>query len=310
MTNTQLPEVTTDPHVFLIGRPPVTEFLGFIRTMAVNGHSVDQGVLMQEWRSANDHVAELIVDEAGVADAPDLGEIPPALQHYAEDIFADPMFQKAYKFVPTRVAIVELDQLVVFQKHINLRYVGQLKERLGDSPSEDEICRLALAVDRFDAPVRVMQTATNAFTFISPSNDFRFLEGQFLPSDQALTVSSTGVVNHVIGLALGYGSNYLNALHADGRLVLNNGSHRAYALRELGITHVPCLVQDVTRRDELELISSGDVRNNPERYLEDPRPPLLKDYFNDKLRKLVDVQRKNRLVRVQFGVEQSEIPVQ
>jgi hypothetical protein len=109
-------------------------------------------------------------------------------------------------------------------------------------------------------------------------------------------------------LTIGFGSNYLNALEVEGRLVLNNGSHRAYALRDLGLTHAPCIVQQVTRRDELDLVASGDVQVNPDRYLKVPRPPLLKDYFDPQLRKVVPVPRKNRLVRVQYGFEQSDVP--
>jgi hypothetical protein len=49
------PEATpSDDHVFLIDRPPIGEFIGFIRTMAVNGQTVDRGLLAEEWRRAND----------------------------------------------------------------------------------------------------------------------------------------------------------------------------------------------------------------------------------------------------------------
>jgi len=58
----------------------------------------------------------------------------------------------------------------------------------------------------------------------------------------------------------------------------------------------------------MDLVASGDVQNNPDRYLKAPRPPLLKDYFDPRLRKVVQVPRKNRLVRLQFAVEQSDVP--
>ena len=103
------------------------------------------------------------------------------------------------------------------------------------------------------------------------------------------------------------GTNLLNVVSAEGRLVLNNGSHRAYFLRELGITHAPCVIQRVTRRDELEFIGS-ELQQNPDRYLKAPRPPILKDYFDPALRKVVAVTKKNRSVRVQFGYEQMDVP--
>jgi hypothetical protein len=109
---------------------------------------------------------------------------------------------------------------------------------------------------------------------------------------------------------VGYGSNFLNAWHIENRLVLSNGSHRAFALREHGITHLPCLVQKVTRREELELVGTDVVSAHPERYLTNPRPPMLKDYFDPKLRKILNVARKHRLITLSFGVDTSEIPAQ
>jgi hypothetical protein len=65
----------------------------------------------------------------------------------------------------------------------------------------------------------------------------------------------------------------------------------------------------VTRHEELELVAGGDFQQNPDRYLKATRPPLLKDYFDPKLRKMVSVPRKQRLVRIQFAVEQNDVPV-
>jgi len=88
--------------------------------------------------------------------------------------------------------------------------------------------------------------------------------------DQLSGFVSSGRPFAYIVLGIGYASNYLNALQVDGRLILNNGSHRAYALRDIGLTHVPCLVQRISRRDEMDLVASGDVQNNPDRYLKAP----------------------------------------
>jgi len=64
----QWPRLLLNDYVFLLGRPPVAEFLHFIASMAVDGQNVDQGQLTQEWRQANDHVAELETSEAGISD--------------------------------------------------------------------------------------------------------------------------------------------------------------------------------------------------------------------------------------------------
>lgn len=308
MTTGPMAATPADEYVFLLGRPPVGEFLNFIASMAVDGQNADQGSLTQEWRQANDHVAALEASEAGIADNPPAAPLSQTVQALAQQVVSDPMFRKAYRFVPSDITMIELDRLVVFQKFINLAYVQRLKGELGTQPTEEDIARLALGVDHALPPVQAMQNSGNVYSFISQSNDFRFLEGALIAPGQVAGFVSTGRPFAYIVLGVGYGSNYLNALHVDGRLVLNNGSHRAYALRDLGVTHAPCLVQRITRRDEMELIASGDLQSNPDRYLKARRPPLLKDYFDPRFRKIVQVPRKNRLVRVQFDVEQSDVP--
>lgn len=300
--------LTADEHVFLIGRPPISEFLGFIKRLAVDRDSRDLGPLTEEWRTANDRVRELEDQEAGWADDPAVDPLPEPMGALKTRVLQDPIFQETFRFVPTDIGMVELDRLVVFQKHINLRYVEELKRRLGTNPTAEKVFKFCLPFDHPHPPVRPMQTAPNAYSFISPSEDFRFIEGRLFSADQIAGYRPRGPVAGVVGLVVGYGSNFLNVIRVENRLILNNGSHRAFALRDHGITRVPAIIQHVSRRDELELIGSGDVQQNPDRYLKDPRPPVLKDYFDPALRKIVPVSRKNRMVRVSFAVEQSDIP--
>ena len=111
-----------------------------------------------------------------------------------------------------------------------------------------------------------------------------------------------------MGIAVGFSSNLLNAIYAENRLILNNGNHRAYALRNLGVAHAPCVIQHVSSRDELDLVAASAVRSDPDLYLKHPRPMMLKDYFNPKLHKVVPVHRRLRQVIVQFEAEESYAP--
>ena len=146
-------EQVGDEHVFLVGRPPIGEYLGFVQGLAINGHAVDLGELTEEWRKANDHVRALETTEAGIADAPPMRELPPDLAALATELMQNPMFRRVFRFVPSRIALVELDRLMVFQKNINLRYVEELKARLGHAPSPASTFRLALSLDRVEPPV-------------------------------------------------------------------------------------------------------------------------------------------------------------
>ena len=114
-------------------------------------------------------------------------------------------------------------------------------------------------------------------------------------------------VRRVVGLVVGFGSNFLNVISAEGRLVLNNGNHRAHTLRELGITHAPCVVQEVTRRDELKVIGGGRLRRDPDKFLKSPRPPLLKDFTDPGLSRKVRLVKKTRQVRLRFEVEEESV---
>ena len=294
-----------DDHVFLIGRPPIGEFLGFIRTMSVDGQNVDQGKLADEWRQANDHVNALEKAEAGIADDVAVSPLPEALQLLTEQVRNEPSFQTNFRMIPTEFGIIELDRLVVYQKFINLGFVGIIKSTFPEKPTEVDVARLAFGIDTPNAEIKQMQLG-NTFGFLSTSNDFRVLDTAILQPQQVL-MSPNGRPVAYVTVAIGFSSNLFNVASIEGRLVLHNGSHRAYFLREMGVTHAPCVVQRVTRRDELEFLG-GEVQQNPDRYLKAVRPPLLKDYFDPKLRKVVTVAKKNRSVRVQLGFEQIDVP--
>src|SRR5439155_25311177 len=140
------------------------------------------------------------------------------------------------------------------------------------------------------------------------STDLRFLESVLLQFDKISGHKPQGPVAGVIALLVGFGSNFLNVIHVENRLVMNNGSHRAYALRDIGITHVPCAIQRVSRRDELRVIGNVELQNNPDNYLKDARPPLLRDYFDPALKKIFKVPRRLRQVKIAFGIEQIDVP--
>ena len=299
-----------DPHVFLAGRPPIAEFISFVKKSGDeaqrNGEEAIDASLAQEWRKANDHLRLLEASEAGWADSPPIGALPPGLHTYAELLRADPAFRQTHGFVPTEISIVELDRLVVFQKHINLTQVEIIKQELGANPGPEVIARIALGLSRYSPPVRLIQTH-DVFTFTCDSRDFRFLEPILLAPEHAPT-GFRGVPARCVALAVGFSPNCLSAIQAERRLILVNGSHRAYALRELGITHVPCVIQKTSRPEEIELIGQKEISQRSELYLKNPRPPLLKDYFDARLRRIVPVARARRLIRIQLRIDQSDVP--
>jgi len=297
-----------DECVYLIGRPPLNDFRHFMTVVAENGHLADEQPLIEEWRAAAAHVAALQREEAGIADNPPIEPVPRHLEALRERVLADPVFRHAFKVVPADIAFVELDRLVVWQKTVNRGHLDLLKQRLGPTPSDEEIFETCLPYDHPKPPVRWMQVHSDTFVLVSPSNDLRFLDSVFLEPSQVVGRSPVGAEAAIIGLVVGFGSNFLNAVHAENRLILINGTHRAYSLRSMGFTHAPCIIQSVSTRDELQAAATADVRRNPDSYLRQARPSMFKDYFDPRLSKIVSVPRRLRQVTVKFDVDTSDFP--
>jgi hypothetical protein len=314
MLNPAAVQVDANPHLFLVGHPPVTEFIGFVTTQTLEGRDGDhavQSALMDAWRNGNDHLLALEEQEGGYADGVELSELPEKLKQLAAEALTDPGLQRNYALTPISIEWIELDRLVIFQKQINLAFVDQLVAQLVEDPDAKRIFDFALPYkQRNDPPVAFGQQADGTWIFKSISNDFRILNAELLEPGQIAGLDAGGVPVKVVALSVGYGSNYLTALSVEGRLVLTNGSHRAYALRAAGQTHAPCLVQHVSRRDELRVLVGDNhaLVTQSETFLETTRPPLFKDYFDEQLRMIVNVPSSIRQVQVGFNLGQADLP--
>ena len=292
----------TEESLYLIGRPPIKDVIRFARNQAVN--PPDEGALVEAWNAAYAVVQSVEKKEGGIADDPPISPVGPECQGMLRELLKDPLVRDGYNTVATDVAMVELDRLVVYQKHIDLTFAAKLEARLGPVPSDHEVFKTCLPYDHPQPPVKWSAASGDKFVFMSPSNDLRFLGAMPLQPAQVRNAPPLGVLTGVIGLGVGFGSNFMNAVYAGKRLILNNGSHRAYALRKLGVTHVPCIIQHASSRHELALVAPPQVRRDPDYYLKRARPPMLKDYFNPRLRLILKTHRCLRQVTVRFDVEE------
>lgn len=290
--------------IFLTGRPPLQEFLGLVAAQYTDSQSFDLRALNAEWRLANSCVQELETAEGGWADNPKIAPIGRALKALSDEVLNDQSFQRSSYIVPIRLGVVELDRLVVHQTQINLSYIQTIKSSLGANPNPAQVFRCCLPVGQSAAaPLRAMRVAQNSYVFVSPSNDFRFLDSAVLRPDQLKDFSTGSSIGNVVGIMLGFSVNHFTVIHAQNRLILHNGNHRAFALRDSGITHAPCAILEVTHSEELAIMAPERVHQHPERYLSAPRPPILKDFFDPRLRKILQVPRRLRQVKITFGVE-------
>jgi hypothetical protein len=305
-TRPDRPDKFPNEEIWLLGQPLLRDYLHFVEESVLDGDKANRALLTDEWRVANDYYEELAKTEAGIADKVECRDLDPALHHLAEAVKADARYRKTFDSLPTRFGMVELDKLVVYQIHVTGTFVEALKTRLGSNPDPTSLFRFCLPLDTPDTPVQVQRVGSKRYVFRSESTDFRFQESMLLSPEQISGYESYGIIAGVVGLTVGFGSNFLNVIHDDDnqRLLLHNGYHRACALRALGITHAPCIIQTVTRRDELDISAHSDVAKSPGYYFNAPRPPLLKDFFDPKIHKVLPVKKMIRMVEVNFDVKE------
>jgi hypothetical protein len=286
--------------VWLLGQPHLHNYLDFVKHRVVGGEAIDQRLLADEWRAANDVYYELEKNEAGEAEKVGCRALPKRLKPLADALTAHPHYRTTFDSLPAELMMVELDRLILSQTHVTTSFTEGLRLRLGDRPASEDLFRFCLPLEREQAPVRIQRLGEGKYLFSSESTDFRPHEAVLLRPDQLNDPLSFGDVAAVVGLFVGYGSNFLTAIRSESRLLLQNGYHRAYALRSMGVTHAPCIVQEVTRRDELKIAACDDVNDDPGFYFRAARPPMLRDFFNPKLTKRLALRPMRTSVEVEF----------
>jgi hypothetical protein len=294
----------TQEETWLLGQAPLCRYLDFVQDLAIESLLAKRAQLVREWGAAAAYYEELEQLEAGIADRIACREPDPGLAPLVDEVTRSARYTSTFDSLPTHVAMVELSRLVVCQNHVTRTFVESLKARLGPHPDPAGLLRFCLPLDDGRVPVKIREVGSRRFVFSSNSTDFRFHESVLLTPQQLAGYASFGEIAGVVGLVVGFSSNFLNALCDDdsGRLLLHNGYHRACALLELGITHAPCVIQTVASRDELDIVAKSVVANDPGYFFNSPRPPLLKDFVDPRIRKVLPVKKVSRMIEVNFEV--------
>jgi hypothetical protein len=292
--------------VHLLGLPSMREFMEFARARSVGGRDTDQVLLVREWRAAADRIRELELTE-GEHPRAGLLPLPAEMSDLAVHESREACIEKSYGILPYRWSLVELDELIVHQRSVDLAFVRRIRGTFPSQATEQDLFRFAAGHLQPAPEVRVTRSSENVYTFSSVSSDLRFLDLALLDPKAVQGHNAPGRAAHVIGVFVGFGLNHICALRMQDRLILINGTHRAYVLHELGIRAVPCLVRDVSRDDDLDLIGATDVKQNLQLYLRARRPPRLRDFFDSRLRMIIPVEAASRLVHVQLNTQRSRV---
>lgn len=290
--------------LWLLGQPHLGDYLSFVKKKAIGGRDMSPAALADEWRAANDVYYQLETDEAGIADTAEALPLDPALEPKVEALRANPWFSSTFDTLPTKVEMVELDKLIVYQISVSNLFSGTKAQLLGRNPAPEDLFDFCLPTDRDNPPVKMERLSGDRWLFTSPSTDLRTHEARPLSAEQLEAFTRSGPVAGGIALLIGFSCNFMSVVRSDRRMVLHNGYHRACALRALGITHAPAIVQDVTRKDELKIAASSTVNEDPAFYFLAKRPPLLKDFFDPRIAKKLMVRPIQHSIEIKFELNE------
>jgi hypothetical protein len=307
MTDTHESTQESSEEIWLLGVPKLDEFVSYVKRRTEGGRQVDEGALIDRWRAAAKRYDELQGSEKGIAETAEIRNLTAAMQPMVEQVLADPHFKKVFSPLPIAFGLVELDKLIVYQRDITIDHLDRVRERLGAARSDEALFRTCLPFDHPRPDYRVGQSG-GKFVFHSASMDLRFLGAQLLDPQQLTDFVPNGPAVGIVALIVGFGSNYLNAVRFRGRMVLNNGYHRAYALRSMGITHAPCVIQAASHEEEIAFAGSSKIDAQASLYFETARPPLLKDFFDPALTQVFRTPRVRRHVQISFDTVTLTIP--
>ncbi len=310
--NAELPDIPIATHSFrqryLFAFATQAELLHHVRTQALEEEGGRLPEIIGAWEALQPRIAELVQRESGQADTIQIAGIPDEYRAKLESFASDPLFQKTFASHPISFALLEIDKLVAPQRTVNLDYVDRLITSYPESPTVEDLLDICVSPKRKMDPIQHLEVGSNVHVFSSPNSDVRFL-GAFvkhLTADDLEYAVSGGLPAAAIIAFVGYGGAPVNVLLADRRVVLNNGFHRVYALRSLGITEIPVVVQHI-RNVELEFPPA--VAGLPKDYLlKAPRPVLIKDFFESEFAITLRVRERIKMVTLGINLGQHEVP--
>lgn len=284
------------------------EVLHYIRTQCPTDEGKRLQEILQTWNDLQARVQDLMQREAGLAETIQVTPVPTEHQERLNEWAADPLFQKTFSGRAVSFELVEIDKLIAPQRTVNLDYVERLLGRYPKEPALTDLLEICLSPKREMDPIQHLEIAPNTHVFSSPNSDIRFL-GAFVkeitPEDLRHAVGG-GLPAAAIIAFIGYGGAPVNALRAGSRVVLNNGFHRVYALRSLGVSQVPVVMLHLNN-PALEF--PPQVSGLPKEYLLGvPRPVLLKDFFEPGFATTLRVRERIKIVTVGIALNQHDVP--
>lgn len=260
--------------------------------------------ILSKWDDAKKTLIQIIKKEEGMQNQPSSREMNPLFDEKIRKITLSSSFQKAFRGRDYEFRMVEIDKLITPQVGVYVDFIEHLKSSFPQKITEDFIFDLCLSNSKENARISFLRLNDSTFLYSSDSTDFRVVDIESRPAQEPNpTEASKALPNTALSVILGYGSQIVNVVSSGNKMVLSNGLHRLYALRSAGITHAPALVINNPIQIELSKYLQFDLIMN------NPRPPMMKDFFNPELTTEVNLKPRKRALKISIQQELIEVPL-
>jgi hypothetical protein len=296
------------PQTYLYAHALRGEVIQHVRTQTGPADRDRLPGIITAWDGLRPKVSSLHASEAGLPDTITIEPLPAAAESFAAATLADPLVARAFGTWRCRIAMAEVDKIVFPQRTVNEDYARQLARALPPSPDLDALLQICVAARADMAPIQHLEVAPNTHVFTSPNTDLRFL-GAFLKetvsAEDIPLVEAGGLPAAAVAGFVGYGTPVINAFKVGSRLILNNGHHRIYTLRKLGVTTIPILILEVS--NPLADLPPA-IAGVPRELCLAARPPLVKDLLEEDFSIALLVKRRLKQLTIMMSINQYEVP--
>jgi hypothetical protein len=221
----------------------------------------------------------------------------------AEDVVRSPAFKTTFAAYSVTIEEVELDLLIAPQRTVDLDFAATIAG--GGGPVER--ARMLLDPCRRPAPLTVVPAGDAGYAFASNHPGALLagaIERPYEPTDGMQLIG--GRLAHAVTLLIGFPADTANAYRVGKRIILNNGFHRVFALRQAGVMRAPLAILDISF-PELEMPPT--VAEFPSRYLvEAVRPAMIKDFFDPAMVCEVNVRARTKILEIAWSCRTSYAP--
>jgi hypothetical protein len=302
------PEATFYRYRYLMGAMQQAELTQTVRLLGLASEVDRLDNVVKAWQVASARMTALAKSEPGEPDKMQIASVPAPLGERLREIAEDPLFRATFSALPSTFGVVEIDRLVAPQREVNLDYVDDLQAKLPGKTVAD-LLDFCIGAQTGPPEWKKLQTAANQIVFTSKSLDLRFLGGFQKPLgvDDIAACHVGGQPVAVVPLVVGYGGAAISVVKVGPRLVLFNGFHRVVAMRTAGVTHIPAVIQEVAQ-PKIQFPASF-LNLSREYLLGEPRPVIVKDFFDDELTIELRLTPRRKMVKVTWSVEETIIPI-